>query len=350
MRAEEVSTGLKIRWLLTHLFASDLKAPTFEAEDGPDGGESKVVNGRTAVFIRPAPQPQAALVGWEESVYCKHGHGHSTPLGIDHAECTCMMSPPPPTPQSLRDLADVISAVVYAGTGLDWSEPPLATSEGEEEVAYASLVEEALAELENSWETLIRRATGLYSGHERHAAVGWWVPRGEAYARVRNERWRTALRGSNATSKGGTYFLFDGTGFLLNLKRLEAMPGDGPVYFDAQGLAHIDETQSPGPTDEAAVAAHADAATGPDAATDVSAHAARSEPSAAVELEAAPVATGREALRPGQRVRIDGLQQRADLNGGVGVVAEAPHAESGRVRVEMGSEFIRVRVSNLSLL
>ena len=371
MRAEEVSTGLKIRWLLTHLFASDMKAPQFEAEDGPNGGEVKVINGQTTAFIRPAPQPQAALVGWEESVYCKHGHGHKTPpLGID-AECKCTFSLPPATPQALRELADVISSVVYAGKGLDWSEPPLEAAEGEEDVPYTSMVGEALAELESSWETLIRRATGLYCGDERRPAVDWWEPRGEAYARVRNQRWRTALRGSGAKSKGGGYFLFDCTGILLNFKRLEAMPGDGSLYFDQHGLAHVhveETTQTSDPPDEAAadppdeaparnpadaVAAHlSDAATDQELATAAAAHTARSDSSAAVELEAASTldATGAVALRPGQRVRIHGLQQRADLNGSTGTVAGALHAESGRVRVDLGSEFIRVRVSNLTLL
>ena len=61
--------------------------------------------------------------------------------------------------------------------------------------------------------------------------------------------------------------------------------------------------------------------------------------------------TEKAAIRPGQRVRISGLQQRADLNGITGTVVDATDGKpSGRMRVDLGSEFIRVKMCNLTVL
>ena len=70
------------------------------------------------------------------------------------ASPTSWLTPPPPTPSALRDLAEVISAVVFAGTGLDWNEPPSEAEPGAP-VAYTSLAEETLAALEEAWEALV---------------------------------------------------------------------------------------------------------------------------------------------------------------------------------------------------
>ena len=102
----------------------------------------------------------------------------------------------------------------------------------------------ALAELEDAWELMIRRAAGGVPSDPAAwpQRVGWWgAEHGLALARKCNELWRRALAGSGARGSAEWGSAFAQTGMLLNLERLQALPGDGPIRFDDEGVAHVDD-------------------------------------------------------------------------------------------------------------
>ena len=356
---------------LTHLFSSDVASPSYD----PDFHRSPLPDWRPC-----------ALVDWAEKLYCEHSLPHRKRDG-DGNDCGCVLSPPAPSHAALISLLRVVKAVVGGGRGLDWSTPAL-------EPPYTSLVEvgprllkpppypslptchprpsiavllpsptmtaltstaltgtalmrqEALAELEDAWELMIRRAAG---GVPRDPTawpqrVGWWEAKhGLALARKCNELWRRALAGSGARGSAEWGSAFAQTGMLLNLERLKALPGDGPIRFDDEGVAHVDEEE-----EEEEEAAEEEAAAAADSHR-LGLSGAEADCGDAKEGIAGELAVGR-------RVRIHGLKGRQDLNGSVGSVISLPN-ERGRWGVAVAfrlangrwklQECVQVKADNL---
>ena len=206
----------------------------------------------------------------------------------------------------------------------------------------------ALAELEDAWELMIRRAAGGVPSDPTAwpQRVGWWgAEHGLALARKCNELWRRALAGSGARGSAEWGSAFAQTGMLLNLERLQALPGDGPIRFDDEGVAHVDddddeeeEEGEEGEEEVAAVDPHVLGASG-----------AETDCGDAKEGSA-------DAFALGRRVRIHGLIGRQDLNGHVGSVIALPN-ERGRRGVAVAfrlangrwklQECVQVKVDNL---
>eukprot|EP00964_Phaeocystis_antarctica_P022342 scaffold12388_cov53-Phaeocystis_antarctica.AAC.2 len=169
---------------------------------------------------------------------------------------------------------------------------------------------------------MIRRAAGGVPSDPTAwpQRVSWWgAEHGLALARKCNELWRRALAGSGARGSAEWGSAFAQTGMLLNLERLQALPGDGQIRFDDDGVAHVDEEEEEEEGEEEVVAEEAAAAAGPHV---LGARGAEADCGDAKEGSAGEFAVGR-------RVRIHGLKGRQDLNGRVGSVI-APPNERGR--------------------
>ena len=199
----------------------------------------------------------------------------------------------------------------------------------------------ALAELEDAWELMIRRAAGGVPSDPTAwpQRVGWWgAEHGLALARKCNELWRRALAGSGARGSAEWGSAFAQTGMLLNLERLQALPGDGPIRFDDDGVAHVDEEEEEVEVEVAAAGSHVLGASG-------------------AEVDCGDAKEGSaDEFAVGRRVRIHGLKGRQDLNGSVGSVIALPN-EVGRWGVAVAcrlangrwklQECVQVKVENL---
>ena len=332
MKSEAIDTYMKLSWVMVYLFPSSLP-PDDKAIGTP-------------------------LVDWEECLRCEHGHEFRC-RSTRHPQCGCLLTPGPPTMRAMVDLADVIRAVVHAGTGLDWSVPP---NPGEQNLAdgqppHTSFVGEVIGELEYHWQELVRRANGGVPRIKGRQQAVWWLARdgcdegncGISVARQMNETWRRALQKSGARGYGENSCAFASSGVTLNYERMLAIDGDGAIWFDDKGRIHVDgcpepgqETPSPGPWDGLASLEGLSRQPVP-----LQPSPPQPSPPQPSPPQPSPPQPQHPPFAVGQRVEISGLAKRADLNGQIGTVILAETGGGSRVAVEVRGDRVQIKHANL---